>query len=294
MNPIIPTDAIFAQDDSAMTSSLKVAEAFSKHHKHVLEKIQSLDCTADFASANFSADVQNVSIGNGATRESKYYRMTKNGFIFLVMGFTGKKAAQIKEAYISAFDMMADELKKRAPATLASIMGQTIGTDGFHCLGAVLEGKVRHLPVPTRKRIKQHIWSQVHKAFSVVSAQDIPADKMAEARNFIAAYQVLEGELVSDREIQAQPVQDVDSIEYVHAWLRVAHHRHTEMMAVSREAAKLSEDIRQITERLDKLSRNLFDPIREPLMHLPRPKGYSAGRAECRAKGFIKMQEGIA
>lgn len=61
---------------------------------------------------------------------------------------------------------------------LSTLIGQTIGTDGFRCLGAVLDGKVKHLPVPVRKRAKQHIWSQVHKAFSVVSAQDIPADQM--------------------------------------------------------------------------------------------------------------------
>lgn len=36
--------------------------------------------------------------------------MTKDGFIFLVMGFTGKKAAQFKEAYINAFNQMEKEL----------------------------------------------------------------------------------------------------------------------------------------------------------------------------------------
>ena len=36
--------------------------------------------------------------------------MTKDGFMFLVMGFTGKKAAQIKEAYINAFNQMSTKL----------------------------------------------------------------------------------------------------------------------------------------------------------------------------------------
>ncbi|MFJ2456571.1 phage antirepressor N-terminal domain-containing protein, partial [Pseudomonas protegens] len=68
-----------------------------------------------------------------------------------------------------------------------TLIGQTIGTDGFHCLGAVLDGKLRQLPAKTRHRARMHIWSQVHKAFSVVSAQDIPADQLDSARNFIAA-----------------------------------------------------------------------------------------------------------
>src|SRR5690606_10600799 len=45
--------------------------------------------------------------------------------------------------------------------TMGTLIGQTIGTDGFHCLAAVLDGKVRHLPAPARRGAKNHIWSQV-------------------------------------------------------------------------------------------------------------------------------------
>ena len=87
----------------------------------------------------------------------------------------------------------------RTNPDFGTILNQTIGTDGFHCLAAVLDGKVRHLPAPMRRRAKGHIWSQIHKAFSVVSAEDIPADQMDSARNFVAAY-TLEGEwLPADR-----------------------------------------------------------------------------------------------
>lgn len=74
-----------------------------------------------------------------------------------------------------------------------TLLGTTIGTDGFRCLGAVLDGKLNKLPAKAKQRVKMHIWSQVHKAFSVVSAQDIPAEQMDSVRNFIAAY-TLEGE----------------------------------------------------------------------------------------------------
>ena len=36
------------------------------------------------------------------------YQMTKDGFVFLVMGFTGSKAAKFKEDYINAFNEMHD------------------------------------------------------------------------------------------------------------------------------------------------------------------------------------------
>jgi Rha family phage regulatory protein len=41
------------------------------------------------------------------------YLMTRDGFTFLAMGFTGKRAAQFKEKYIEAFNRMEAELMKR-------------------------------------------------------------------------------------------------------------------------------------------------------------------------------------
>lgn len=101
-------------NNQTITTSLKVAEVFGKHHKNVLQKIESLDCSPEFTSANFSAHVQPIEIANGAKRESKYYQMTKDGFIFLVMGFTGTKAAQIKEQYITLFNLMAQKLLQQS------------------------------------------------------------------------------------------------------------------------------------------------------------------------------------
>lgn len=82
---------VFFKDGRLVTTSQAVADYFDKQHKHVLAKIDTLDCSPEFTSANFSADVQTVEIGNGAERESRCYLITKDGFMFLVMGFTGKK-----------------------------------------------------------------------------------------------------------------------------------------------------------------------------------------------------------
>lgn len=108
-----PQDLITTDNNQIRTTSLKVAEAFGKRHAHIVDKIKSLNCSPEFASTNFSAHVHPVDIGNGAKRDSAYYEMTKDGFMFLVMGFTGKKAATIKEAYINAFNWMADQLQQQ-------------------------------------------------------------------------------------------------------------------------------------------------------------------------------------
>lgn len=78
---------------------------------------------------------------------------------------------------------------------METLSGQAIGASGFRCLGAVLDGKVSHLQPPVRKSVKQHVWSQVRRAFSVTSVQDIPADQLDSARNFVAAY-AIEGEFI--------------------------------------------------------------------------------------------------
>jgi hypothetical protein len=44
--------------------------------------------------------------------------MTKDGFVFLVMGYRGKKAAKFKEAYINRFNAMEEFIKSLATAKL--------------------------------------------------------------------------------------------------------------------------------------------------------------------------------
>ncbi|HIF9370480.1 TPA: Rha family transcriptional regulator [Photobacterium damselae] len=111
-----PSELVFlSSNNHLVTDSITVSRCFNKLHKDVLRKIESLDCSDVFASAHFYAHVQKLNIGNAAVRDSKYYQMTKDGFMFLVMGFTGKRAATIKEAYINAFNLMAKKMRQPSP-----------------------------------------------------------------------------------------------------------------------------------------------------------------------------------
>ncbi|MDM1784245.1 Rha family transcriptional regulator [Acinetobacter bereziniae] len=112
-HPTLHLDWVNISEQQITTTSLKVAEAFGKLHKNVIQRIEKLDCSPEFTSANFSAHVQTIEIGNGATRESKFYQMTKDGFMFLVMGFTGKEAAAVKEKFIAVFNHMAEYIKQQ-------------------------------------------------------------------------------------------------------------------------------------------------------------------------------------
>lgn len=97
---------VFIQNGKAVTTSQAVAEYFNKRHDDVLKKLRSLDCSPKFTARNFAASEYTDSTG----RKLPMYEMTKDGFVFLVMGFTGKKAAAFKEAYIAEFNRMENEL----------------------------------------------------------------------------------------------------------------------------------------------------------------------------------------
>lgn len=102
-------------DGNLITSSMLVAVVFNADHTDVVRSVESLDIPTNFSSANFYAHDQKICTGKGPARVSKVYRMTKDGFMLLAMGFTGHKAMVIKTAYINAFNRMAAELEKQKP-----------------------------------------------------------------------------------------------------------------------------------------------------------------------------------
>jgi anti-repressor protein len=83
-----------------ITTSLKVAEVFGKDHDKVCRDIRALSCSDQFRAANFG-DSSYVTMQG---KELPMYEMTKDGFSFLVMGYTGERAGQFKELFISEFN----------------------------------------------------------------------------------------------------------------------------------------------------------------------------------------------
>ncbi|HBD5695313.1 TPA: Rha family transcriptional regulator [Escherichia coli] len=110
--PALSQPEIAIVDGQAVTSSLAVADFFSKRHDDVLKKIRILDCSPEFCARNFAETSILVRQPNGGTRKLPCYQITRDGFAFLAMGFTGKRAAQFKEAYINAFNQMEKQLSK--------------------------------------------------------------------------------------------------------------------------------------------------------------------------------------
>lgn len=125
MNHIVKTEnenlvKIESIEGQLLVSSKKIAEHFEKEHKHVLEKIDSKRRELNKSVEN-SADINNLKIFfldnfledfyiDGKGRQQRQVLLTKDGFSFITMGFTGLKADAWKLKYIEAFNKMEQEL----------------------------------------------------------------------------------------------------------------------------------------------------------------------------------------
>ncbi|MCP3738796.1 Rha family transcriptional regulator [Rossellomorea sp. BNER] len=102
------SNLVFIKNGQVVTDSLKLAKKFDKRHGDVIRAIENLECSEDFNERNFA--LVNYVDKKGETRPK--YNMTYDGFAFIAMGFTGKKAAKFKEEYITEFNEMKKQLKE--------------------------------------------------------------------------------------------------------------------------------------------------------------------------------------
>ena len=108
---------LFTIDKCRITiGSRHVAETFGKQHKHVIRDIENLECSQEFSRSNFG--LSNYIDKQGKIRTE--YQLTRDGFVYLVMGFTGAKAAKFKELYIQAFNKLEEMYKKSLRKELKS------------------------------------------------------------------------------------------------------------------------------------------------------------------------------
>jgi Rha family phage regulatory protein len=102
------SNLVYLKDAKGMTDSLTIAREFDKQHKHVLEKIHACkgELPEEFGRSNFRPS----SYINDQNKEQPKYELTRDGFMFLVMGFNGKKAATVKILFIEEFNRMESKL----------------------------------------------------------------------------------------------------------------------------------------------------------------------------------------
>lgn len=162
------------------TNSLAIAEHFDKRHDHVLRDIRELiaQCPENFGQSNFGQSTYE----NEQGKSQPMYHVFFDGFILLVMGYTGKKALLMKLAYIEAFNAMKAKLeaeKALAPA------GNHLET-----LHSIVDGLIRKSGIRDGKGIRlEHlkIWNRFRTHFRIARYAQFPPEKLNEAIEFLIA-----------------------------------------------------------------------------------------------------------
>lgn len=119
-----------------MANSIQVAERFGKPHRYVISDIEAIECSEEFYRLNF----ESIEYMDNRGRQQQMFRMTRDGFSLLVMGFSGTKAMLWKERYIQAFNMLEAaamvESIERAETRGRSKTVRVVTTDSYKLHGA--------------------------------------------------------------------------------------------------------------------------------------------------------------
>ena len=167
MNAIINVqDFVQIKNSQTVTTSEFIAQAFKKRHNDVLRNIDNLlaDIDPAFAAQNFreTETLRDNPLTGGKTK-SRAYELTKDGFMLLVMGFTGKAALAIKIAYIQAFNKMAEMLSGSLKTKTALPNGLTLEQQDV--VKAMHREILEQTPPEMRKALAIKLWASIKQKF---------------------------------------------------------------------------------------------------------------------------------
>lgn len=103
---------VIMHDQQAVTTSLILAEAFEKEHKNVIRVIETKigELKIEQSSKMFSKGEYT----NSQNKQQPMYYLNRDGFTFIAMGFTGRKADEFKLKYIDAFNKMEEQIRNQS------------------------------------------------------------------------------------------------------------------------------------------------------------------------------------
>ena len=159
------------------TTSQQIAAHFGKRHADVIRAIRKLESPEDFNERNFAL----VEFTDAKGEKRPAYRITRDGFTLLAMGFTGKEAMQWKLAYLAAFNKMEQEL-------LARNMSQTASAIGCDYITTAQKQDLKELVnaiVATGKQTYGETWARLQSKFRVNKYEFLPASKFDDAREYL-------------------------------------------------------------------------------------------------------------
>ena len=172
------------------TTSLDVAQFFGKRHDHVMRSVRDLmdNCPEKFTAPNFGVSEYTDETG----RSLPMFILYRDGFMLLVMGYTGKKALAMKLAYIEAFNRMEEELARQKEAA-RNITQDIVDFPGSLSItpSSVADRKPLRALVGSWAKLSNApfdaCWNQLKAAFNLTNIKELPQEWIPDALAWVQA-----------------------------------------------------------------------------------------------------------
>lgn len=172
LSPALPSPSVSLHSGRPATTSLEVAKFFGKRHTDVLRDVNnfSANCPEEFSQRNFASAEYSDEQG----KPRPMFILYRDGFMLLVMGYTGKKALGMKLAYIEAFNRMEAELAARQQTALSA----ALGPDAALPLSTTEDRKPLRALVGSWAKLANApfdaCWNQLKAAFQLANIKELP------------------------------------------------------------------------------------------------------------------------
>ena len=175
------------------TRSLEVAKFFGKRHDNVLRDIDALlsQLPENSLQLNFEETYQEQETPLGV-KQVRMFILYRDGFMLLVMGYTGKKALAMKLAYIEAFNRMEEELARQKEAA-RNITQDIVDFPGSISItpSSVADRKPLRALVGSWAKLSNApfdaCWNQLKAAFNLANIKELPQEWIADALAWVQA-----------------------------------------------------------------------------------------------------------
>ena len=170
------------------TTSLEVAQFFGKRHDHVMRSVRDLmdNCPEKFTAPNFGVSEYIDETG----RSLPMFILYRDGFMLLVMGYTGKKALGMKLAYIEAFNRMEEELARQKESAIPAAPTPDDFTGTLSITpSSVADRKPLRALVGSWAQVSglpfAACWNQLKAAFNLANIKELPQEWIPDAIDWV-------------------------------------------------------------------------------------------------------------
>lgn len=192
--PLLPSEhfspSVSLHSGRPATTSLEVAKFFGKQHQHVMRSIDDLrsNTPESFSASNFGRAEYSDEQG----KPRPMFILYRDGFMLLVMGYTGKKALAMKLAYIEAFNRMEEELARQKEAA-RNITQDIVDFPGPLSItpSSVADRKPLRALVGSWAKLSNSpfdaCWNQLKAAFQIANIKELPQEWIPDALAWVQA-----------------------------------------------------------------------------------------------------------